>query len=54
MQMWDRPPGLSAAEVRGAGRWIKVPRSMNNDANRRGCFRRRGFLGNFTATAKKP
>jgi hypothetical protein len=34
--MCDRPPGLSAAEVRGAGRRIKFPRPMNDDVSRRG------------------
>jgi hypothetical protein len=33
--MCDRPPGLSAAEVRGAGRRIKFPRPMNDYACRR-------------------
>ena len=34
--MWDRPPGLSAADVCGAGeRRSKFPRPMNDDARRR-------------------
>jgi hypothetical protein len=36
--MCDRPPGLSAADVRGArGYGIKFPRPMNDDVCRRGC-----------------